>query len=215
MSDELNKIFEDEQKERQVLQAVYRLSNPEKFIGVSDKQVADFTKLPVDEVKAILDRLCDPDKLIDHPTFNSGFWSNAATKQKIREYQSIEIREILAEFTDISNSLLSIKSLDNISLLKRFMTFISNEPIILKFIQANEVRQFEINRVIDECVQLCRTYDEIYNGKSEEISFAYQLLEYGVENFDAYYEFTTQIPAYRGRSEGVLKFNQTVVSLID
>lgn len=92
------------------------------------------------------------------------------------------------------------------------MTFISNEPIILKFIQANEVRQFEINRVIDECVQLCRTYDEIYNGKSEEISFAYQLLEYGVQNFNAYYEFTTQIPAYRGRSEGVLKFNQTVVN---
>ena len=213
MTNEFNKIFEDEHKEYLVLRAVYDLSNPAKFIGVSEEQVAKSISLTVSEVEEILNKLFYVDKLITLPTSHSGFMSNSATKQKIREYQSLEIREILSEFTDISNSLLSIKSFDNISLLKKFMTFISNEPIILKFIQDNEVKQFEILRVIDECVNCGRTYDEIYNGKSEEISFAYQLLKYGVENFNAYYQFTTQIPAYRGgRSEGVLKFNQTIVN---
>ncbi len=212
MKDEFKKMFEEEHKEYLVLQAVSDLSNPAKFIGVSEEEVARSINLTVSEVEEILNKLFYVDKLITHPTSHSGFMSNSATKQKIREYQSIEIREILVEFTDISNSLLNVNSLDNMSLLKKFMTFISNEPIILKFIQDNEVRQFEIERVIDECVQLGRTYDEVYNGKSEEISFTYQLLKYGAENFNAYYQFTINIPSYGGRNEGILKFNQTVVS---
>ena len=211
MKYEFNKIFEDEHKEYLVLRAVYDLSNPAKFIGVSREKVARSINFTVSEVEEILNKLLYVDKLINQPTFDSGFMSNAATKQKIREYQSLEIREILEEFTDIFNSLLNINSLDNMSLLKRFMTFIGNKPVILEFIQTHEVRQFEIVREIENCVQLCRTYDEFCNDKSEEISFAYQLLKYGVENFNAYYQFTTQIPAYGGRNEGVLKFNQTVV----
>ena len=145
MSDELNKIFEDEQKERQVLQAVYRRSNREKFIGVSDKQVADLTQIPVSEVKEILNRLCDIDKLIDHPTNTSGFMRNHKTEKKIKQYKKLEIEEILEEFREISNDLINMNSSDEMSYLRRFISFIDDKPIISNFIQDNNrVKQFEM-----------------------------------------------------------------------
>lgn len=213
MGDELNEIFEDEQKEYQVLQAVYRLSNREKFIGVSDNQVTDLTQIPISEVKEILNRLCDFDKSIDHPTNSSGFMRNHKTIEKIKQYKKLEIEEILREFRQIANDLIYIDSSDEMSYLKRFISFIECKPIIFNFIQDNNrVRQFEIERVIDRCAQLAHTYVEIPKGKNEEIAFAYQLLKYGLENFNAYYVFTIQIPAYGGRKEGVLKFNNTIVN---
>jgi hypothetical protein len=213
MSDELNKIFENDQKKYRVLQSVYNLSNPDKFVGVSVKQVADFTQIPVSEVKEILNRLCDFDKSIDHPTNTSGFMSNNKTVDKIKQYKKLEIEEIIRGFRQIANDLIYMNSSDEMSYLERFISFIESKPIIFNFIQDNNrVRQFEIERVIDRCVQLVHTYVEIPKGKNEEIAFAYQLLKYGLENFNAYYVFTIQIPAYGGRKEGVLKFNKTIVN---
>ncbi|PZO40843.1 MAG: hypothetical protein DCF19_11075 [Pseudanabaena frigida] len=213
MSDELNKIFENDQKKYRVLQSVYNLSNPDKFVGVSAKQVADFTQIPMSEAKEILNRLCDFDELIDCPTNTSGFMSNHKTIDKIKQYKKLEIEEILREFRQIASDLIHMNSYDEMSYLKRFINFIESKPIIFDFIQDNNrVRQFEIERVIDSCVQLVHTYVQIPKGKNEEIAFTYQLLKYGLEKFNAYYVFTIQIPAYGSREEGVLKFNKTIVS---
>jgi hypothetical protein len=210
MQDESSSIFEEEHKEGLVLKAVYNLSKPEQGIGVSKEQVSKHTQLHLSEVEPILDRLQYVDKLIDHPTYNSGFVSTAATKQKIKEYEKFDIRELLAEFTSIANDLVEMSSVDDMSYLKRFMRFIESQPYIFKFIQENQVKQFDIMDVIQRRARIAEKY-EIPDNKAEEIAFTYQLLKYGLENFNAYYQFTIQLPAYGNRNEGVPKFNQTIV----
>jgi hypothetical protein len=210
MQNDLSSIFEDERKEYLVLKAVYDLSKPEQLIGISEEQVSKYTQLSLYEVEAILERLECVDGLIVHPTYNSGFISTAKTKQKIKEYEKLEIRELLDEFTSIANDLIEMNSVDDMSYLKRFMKFIESEPYIFKFIQKNQVKPFDIMDVIQQRSRIAEKY-EIPDNKSEEIAFTYQLLKYGLENFKVYYQFTTQLPAYGNRSEGVLKFNQTIV----
>lgn len=85
----LDNILETERKEKLVLQAVYELSKPEKYQGVDEEIVASHTGLAVDEAKDILERLQLTYKLIDHPTFHSGYISNAQTKAKLLEYERL------------------------------------------------------------------------------------------------------------------------------
>ena len=85
----MGNILETEQKEKLVLQAVYELSKPEKYQGVDEKIVASHTGLTIDEAKDILTRLHLVYKLIAHPTFNSGYVSNAQTKAKLLEYERL------------------------------------------------------------------------------------------------------------------------------
>ncbi len=104
MQDEFSSIFEDERKECLVLKAVYDLSKPEQLIGVSEEQVSQHTQLPLSEVKTILKRLLCVDELIDHPTYNSGFVSTAATKQKLKDYAQTKMQVVERKMSSITQN---------------------------------------------------------------------------------------------------------------
>ncbi|AFY75441.1 hypothetical protein Syn7502_03612 (plasmid) [Synechococcus sp. PCC 7502] len=83
---DIDNILENDQKEYIVLKAVYDHSKPEDWNGISDEDVAKYTGLSLEEATAILTRLLITYHLISHPTLNSGFVSNQATKSKLQEY---------------------------------------------------------------------------------------------------------------------------------
>jgi hypothetical protein len=80
-----NSILENERKEYKVLEAVYTLSKPEVWQGVSEEDVKKHTGLSITDTEEILTRLFTY-RLISQPTPNTGYMSNPATKSKLLDY---------------------------------------------------------------------------------------------------------------------------------
>ncbi|SEG45329.1 hypothetical protein [Paenibacillus sp. UNC499MF] len=118
-----------------------------------------------------------------------------------------EFKKINADFRRVSSDLLNSQDIDEaLRLLKIFLNYIDNQPLIKDFILKNEVVTYDMKTVINQ-----RPYMEIFQlplDKSEEISYIYQLLKYVAQNNRD----------YRGLCDGysdtysssVLKFNSMV-----
>jgi len=95
-----NSILENELKENMVLEAVYTLSKPEVWQGVSKEDISKHTGLSITETEKILTRLLVTYELISHPTFNSGYISNSATKSKLLDYAKSLPSQSTTQFTN-------------------------------------------------------------------------------------------------------------------
>ena len=94
-------------------------------------------------------------------------------------YSSEEIQQISSDFRNIARRLLKtdVKQCD--VNLKRFMAYIEQSELIMRFITENNTIAYDIPQVIKDR-QWLHPF-EISPVASEEISFEYQLLKYAVE----------------------------------
>ena len=101
-----------------------------------------------------------------------------------------------------------------IRLASRFLSYIDNEPIIADFIKKNHTEEFNIETIRKE--KRYQNKFEIPIDPSDEISFIYQLLKYGVENFDSYTSLTNGYAFYKGAkyADQISEFNHEVVRLL-
>ncbi|HIK18120.1 MAG TPA: hypothetical protein IGS53_22925 [Leptolyngbyaceae cyanobacterium M33_DOE_097] len=123
-----------------------------------------------------------------------------------------EIKKLSLEFRGVVNRLFHVKYDSGINDLKRFLTFIERNPIIYDFIVTHQVKDYDIPSIIRYSSSVCDRY-EIPEDKLEEISFTYQLLKYGAENFEAYMLFTVEFGGAYGKSfqQQIDTFNKVVV----
>lgn len=123
-----------------------------------------------------------------------------------------EIKKLSLEFRGIVNRLFHVKYASGINDLNRFLTFIERNPVIYDFIATHQVKDYDIPSIIQYSSSVFDRY-EIPEDKSEEISFTYQLLKYGAENFEAYMLFTVEFGGAYGKSfqQQVDTFNKVVV----
>jgi|GEM_PF-832760 len=122
------------------------------------------------------------------------------------------IKKLSLEFRGVVNRLFHVEYDSGINDLKRFLTFIERNPVIYDFIVTHQVKGYDIPSVIQYTSSVCSQY-KISEDKSEEISFTYQLLKYGAENFEAYMLFTVEFGGAYGKSpqQQVENFNKVVV----
>lgn len=122
-----------------------------------------------------------------------------------------ELNKLCRRFRVISGQLIRTAHEDGISNLRRFIKFIESNPLIYDFILKNQIREYDISSLFN-CFGRGRY--EIPDTMEEELSFTYQLLKYGLEQFSEYYYFTVQVGGYGGSKiqTQVDEFNRTVVS---
>lgn len=122
-----------------------------------------------------------------------------------------EIKKLSREFR-VSASELFRGSPHGMSSLRRFIKFIEDDPIIYDFLSKNQVKQYDISLVIQSS-QYGNIGYELPDSREEEISFTYQLLKYGLENFRDYYRFPMSVGGYPGSkiTTQVEGFNKAIV----
>ena len=123
-----------------------------------------------------------------------------------------EIQKISLNFRSVANRLLTTKRGSGIPDLKRFLSFIESNPLIYDFVLKHQVKEYDISQAINRYTSLCDGY-ELPEDKSEEISFIYQLLKYGSENFNDYIQFTVNFGGFYGQrfDDQATNFNKMVV----
>jgi len=122
-----------------------------------------------------------------------------------------ELNKLCRRFRVISSQLIRTAHEDGISNLRKFIKFIESNPLIYDFIIKNQTSEYDISSLFNGSG--CGRY-EIPDTTEEEISFTYQLLKYGLEQFPGYYYFPLQVGGYGGSKiqTQVDEFNRTVVS---
>lgn len=113
-----------------------------------------------------------------------------------------EISKLSLEFRTIASRLQMAPYDSGIDDLKRFLAFIDSNPILSDFVHGNQVKNYDIPSIVNS-----NHYDRypIPQEKEYEISFTYQLLKYGAENFNELMRFTIQ----RGSAYGTTIKNST------
>lgn len=97
----------------------------------------------------------------------------------MREYTSVEIQQISSDFRNVARRLLKTDVSQCDANLKRFMSLVENNELIMSYIMEKNTCIYDIPRVIKDRGWL--NPFEISPVPSEEISFEYQLLKYAVE----------------------------------
>lgn len=126
-----------------------------------------------------------------------------------------ELKKISLDFRMVANRIIRTKSDEGISNLKRFLNYIDNEPIIIKFIQENNNEMFDIESIISNYPHL--NYSIPDDSPIREISFIYQLLKYALEqnrnnSYHDYYGFAYIFSGYSGNiQDAVDNFNSIIV----
>lgn len=100
----------------------------------------------------------------------------------MKKYTANEIQEISAEFRQIARRLSRTDYNQCDANLIRFLTFIENTPIIIDFINENNIKEYDIKRIRDERDWLDPF--SISPNKAEEISFEFQMLEYARKEYE-------------------------------
>ncbi|XSD74749.1 hypothetical protein P5611_015680 [Bacillus subtilis] len=124
---------------------------------------------------------------------------------------------LIQQFSTRSDKLLNYYNSDGVTamrLLKQFIRFIDNQPLIKDFIDKNNLTNHDIKSLIE---QNKGNKFGIPEDDQEEIAFIYQLLKYVVDNFDNYVSFIPMGYAfYRGAKikDKILDFNEEVVSCL-
>jgi hypothetical protein len=127
-----------------------------------------------------------------------------------------EIKKISREFRVIAGQLLGTQHEDGMNNLKRFLGFIERNPLIYDFILKNQVKQYDIPAMIRKLGEWSGGRYEIPDTKEEEISHTYQLLKWGLENFERYWDFPATVGGYTSSGgkiqTSVAEFNKAVVA---
>jgi hypothetical protein len=122
-----------------------------------------------------------------------------------------ELKKLSRDFRIVAGRLLRTSQQEGISNLKRLIQFIENSLILNDFVQSNHVVQYSE----DDFFKSSGRYN-LPEKSNEEISFIYQLLRYGSENFSRYDDFPLRINGYRGSSRNIQSwvdnFNKEVVN---
>lgn len=125
-----------------------------------------------------------------------------------------ELKKISLDFRMVANRLIRTKSEEGISNLKRFLNYIDNNPIIIKFIQQHNNDTFDIESIIRKYPHL--NYSIPDDSQTREMSFIYQLLKYGLDNYNntygGYYDLAYAFSGYVGTIQAAVdKFNSSIV----
>jgi hypothetical protein len=127
-----------------------------------------------------------------------------------------EIKKISREFRIMASQLLGTQHEDGMNNLKRFLGFIERNPLIYDFILKNQVKQYDIPALINELGEWSGGRYKIPDTKEEEISHTYQLLKFGLESFERYWDFPAIVGGYTSSGgkiqTSVEEFNKTVVA---
>lgn len=93
-----------------------------------------------------------------------------------------ELKIISYEFKSIASRLINCTSQDGLEILKKFIRFIESNELIFNFIKSKikDQEKFEGNRS-------GLVYTSMGDTPEEEISYTYQFLKYGSENYKDYY----------------------------
>lgn len=100
----------------------------------------------------------------------------------MKEYTSNEIQEISSKFRNVARRLSRTDYSQCDANLKRFMTMICDQELILDYINKYNVHSYDIEAIIKERNWLDPF--EISPIIDEEISLEYQLLKYAIDKFD-------------------------------
>ena len=124
-----------------------------------------------------------------------------------------ELQKISQDFRMVANRLLRTRWTDGKSNLKRFINHIDANSIINEFIQEHNHYEFSIESIMNNCPYLYNPIPD--RSDSEEISFLYQLLKYGLQNYDhysGYLDFASNFCGSSSKAQTTIdKFNSTVV----
>lgn len=120
-----------------------------------------------------------------------------------------ELKKISFKFRNIASRLLNTDFRDGVENVKRLLSYIKETPIIYDFILKNNVKQFDIKKIVKEKGTMERF--QIPCDIQEEISFVYQLLVYISENITDYGLFAIGYAPGRKLQDMVDAFNNDVV----
>jgi len=123
-----------------------------------------------------------------------------------------EFQILSTEFRRIASRLLKTDRDDGLNNLKRFISFIESNPIIMSFIEEHNTFTFDIEKEIQD-----REMHESYliqPEKNYEISFIYQLLKYCSVNRSDYISICYFYGSSRKFQDMVDSFNDRVVSML-
>jgi len=130
-----------------------------------------------------------------------------------QEITKKELNKISLDFRLIASRLLRTDFRNGIDNLRRFINFIDNTPIIYTFILHNNLTIFDIASIIQNRNHRDQFHDmyQIPCEKKDEISFIYQLLKYGLEHFNEYYQFSNGYSFSTKIQDQVDVFNKEVL----
>ncbi|MED4787519.1 hypothetical protein P9429_11550 [Bacillus atrophaeus] len=139
-------------------------------------------------------------------------------KTEVLQLNEKDVIILLQQFRTRADKLLNYYNSDEVTpmrLLKQLMNFIDSQPTIMKFIEDNNVRTYDIKKFLKDNKG---SKIRIPVNPQEEIAFVYQLLKYGSENFgDRYLAFVPFGYAfYKGAkiADKIHEFNNEVISCL-
>ena len=110
----------------------------------------------------------------------------------MKEYTSYEIQEISSRFRNVARRLSRTDYSQCDANLKRFMITIQDEEFISEFVEKNNTIPYDIKKIISERDRLAPF--DVSPNQNEEISFAIQILQYAIENYNG--DFTKLYGTY-------------------
>ncbi len=122
-----------------------------------------------------------------------------------------ELQKISYQFRTLSSRLLRTDFTSAIDNLKRLLNYIDTTPLIKKFINDNNVVDFDIPNEIEKKNKSRYGRFDIPINISEEISFVYQLLSYAAENHRDYYTLSSSYSFATKYQDHADEFNKIVV----
>jgi len=124
-----------------------------------------------------------------------------------------ELNKISLDFRHIASRLLRTDFRNGMDNLRRFFNFIDTTPIIYTFIAHNNATTFDIATIIKNRKHRNQFHDmyQIPYEKKDEIAFIYQLLKYGLDHFNEYFQFSQGYSFSTKFQDHVDSFNKEVV----
>jgi hypothetical protein len=126
------------------------------------------------------------------------------------EITTNKLRKLSLEFRTIASRLLRTDFREGMDNLNRFIAFIDSDPLIYDYIQQNQTKTFDIEFIIAGL-----GYHDIYpipSSKQDEIAFTYQLLNYGLEQMNDYFQLCQRYGFGTKIQDHVDSFNKSVVA---
>lgn len=115
------------------------------------------------------------------------------------------------KFRKVASRLFSSNGMqDVLHNLKLFMNFIEQEPVIADFIGKQNQTQFDMDQIIKD--RHYNSYFSLPDDSDDEVAFIYQLLKFGCDNFNDYYNFCHGYG--RSYSDQIRNFNNHIVKTL-
>lgn len=132
----------------------------------------------------------------------------------MKNYTCDELQEISADYRDLAKRLLRTDYSQCDANLKRFMNYIENNELIMRFITEKNTIQYDIKKIKQER----ESWEpfQISPNENEEIALEYQMLKYACDNFDGdftcLYGLIGYIHAKKSRNDNMRDFADHIIS---